>query len=151
MKSSVKFKTAAEQDIDNIIEMMKDFNSSYDYNFNESLTRDNILKLLKNNDLGVLWLINCNEETAGYAVLSFGFSFEYGGRDAFIDELYIKKDFRSAGLGTLAMEYAEQKAKEFGVNTLHLEVETHNEEGNKLYLKRGFIHKGRTLLSKALN
>ena len=151
MESSVEFKTAAEQDTDNIIEMMGDFNSSYNYNFNEGLAKENIHKLLKNNGLGVILLINYNEQTVGYVVLSFGFSFEYGGRDAFIDKLYIKKDFRGKGLGSLAMGYVEQKAKEYGVNTLHLEVETHNEEGNKLYLKRGFLHKGRTLLSKTLN
>jgi len=36
--------------------------------------------------------------------LTMGFSMEYGGKDAFLDDLFIKNSFRGAGTGKEALE-----------------------------------------------
>jgi GNAT superfamily N-acetyltransferase len=83
--------------------------------------------------------------------LTFGFSFEYGGRDAFIDEFFIKEGFRGKGIGKLVLKLLEPLALEAGVQTLHLEVEPHNSAGNQLYLNAGFKSNDRILLNKAIH
>lgn len=86
----------------------------------------------------------------GYLVISFGFSFEYGGRDAFVDELYIVEGHRRKGIGKTVLQLAEKWALEMGIKALHLEVENHNEQAHRLYLNRGFKNNDRTLMSKRI-
>jgi ribosomal protein S18 acetylase RimI-like enzyme len=71
-------------------------------------------------------------------VLTLGWSLELGGRDAFIDELYVKPARRGRGLGTLALATAEAAARRRGVRALHLEVDVTNETARRLYQRVGF-------------
>ena len=59
----------------------------------------------------------------GYLVLTIGYSLERGGRDAFIDELYVRAERRGRGLGALAVATAEAAARRLGVRAVHLEVD----------------------------
>ena len=70
---------------------------------------------------------------------------------AFIDELFLKQEFRNRGLGKLILESVEFYAIKHEVNAIHLEVEQSNEAANKLYLKTGFSESDRSLLTKTLN
>ncbi len=74
----------------------------------------------------------------GYLVLTIGYSLERGGRDAFIDELYVRPQWRGLGLGTLAVATAEVAARRLGVRAVHLEVDTTNERARRLYERIGF-------------
>jgi GNAT superfamily N-acetyltransferase len=82
--------------------------------------------------------------------VALGFSFEYRGREAFVDELFIAESHRGRGLGREALEIAEAYCREAGVNALHLEVERHREDALELYRRRGFTDHGRTLMTKWL-
>ena len=42
---------------------------------------------------GKAWLLCAGSKPVGYVVLTLGFSFEFHGHDAFIDELYIEAAF----------------------------------------------------------
>ncbi len=53
--------------------------------------------LLSDPSLGRIWILG---ESVGYVVLSLGYSMEYGGRDAFVDDLFVREAHRRAGLGT---------------------------------------------------
>lgn len=87
---------------------------------------------------------------AGYVILTLDYSFEYRGRDAFIDELYIEPEFRRRGLGARAMEFVEQRARAMGVNALHLEVDRENEPALELYKKSQYADQQRYLMTKWL-
>lgn len=150
MKQSVTFRRAKESDTGELLVMMRDLCVMYGSVFNETLSKTNLRKIINDDSIGRVWVICCNETISGYAVIAFGFSFEYGGRDAFIDELYLKKEFRGFGAGTKLMEFIEAEAVKLGVNTLHLEVDIGNDAGEALYFKRGFRSKGRKLLSKKI-
>ncbi|WP_178133609.1 GNAT family N-acetyltransferase [Vineibacter terrae] len=86
----------------------------------------------------------------GYAVLTFGFSIEHGGRDGFIDDLYVLPQARGQGLGTAAMALLEAVAAVHGVQALHLEVEGGNARAEALYRRRGYRATARKLMSKRL-
>ena len=101
-------------------------------------------------EFGRTWLIYVGEELAGYAILTLGFSFEYRGRDAFIDELYIEEKFRGRGLGRQAMEFVAERARELGVNAIHLEVDRQNEPALALYRRTGYEDHDRYLMTKWL-
>ena len=101
-------------------------------------------------ELGRTWLVCVGDLTVGYVVLTLGFSFEFRGRDAFIDELYIAPAYRRKGLGRMAMEFAEKRAKELGVNAVHLEVNHGNDPAMELYRRIGYADHDRYLMTKWL-
>lgn len=118
--------------------------------FHESFVSKAFRVLLKHPESGRIWLLFANEEPAGYVVLTLGFSFEYLGIDAFIDELYIVPEFRRRGFARLAMQFAEAEAKRLGVNALHLELDDGNEAALELYRRTGFEDHNRFLMTKWL-
>jgi GNAT superfamily N-acetyltransferase len=147
---SVTFTTAQQEDIPEILEMMADFYAIDHYPFDAALNQKNLEYFLANGDLGRLYLIREESETLGYIVLTFGFSFEYGGRNAFIDEFFLKSAARGKGIGTQTMKFVTEEAKKLEIKALHLEVENHNERANQLYFRQGFTGKNRSLLTKKI-
>ena len=118
--------------------------------FDEGEVRAALDKFLGHADLGQAWLLWLGEKSAGYVILTLGYSFEFRGRDAFIDELYIEPEFRRRGLGRRALEFLEEKARASGVNALHLEVDRGNDRAMELYRRSGYENHGRHLLTKWL-
>ena len=84
-------------------------------------------------------------------MLTVGFSFEFRGHDAFIDELYIDAAYRRRGSGRQALAFAERRAREMGVNAIHLEVDHGNNPALELYLSTGYRNHDRFLMTKWLN
>ena len=58
--------------------------------FREEVLRESLGELLVNLSAGRVFLICDADSCVGYVVLSFDFSLEYGGRNAWIDELFIR-------------------------------------------------------------
>jgi len=89
-------------------------------------------------------------KAVGYIVLTLGFSIEHGGRDGFIDEIYVIPAMRGQGVARRMLRIAEEAARVLSVHTLHLEVETQNKTAQALYRKSGWRDTNRKLLSKKL-
>jgi len=51
----------------------------------------------------ILLVQSYNTGIVGYAVLAFGFSLEFDGRDAFLDELFIAEPCRGQGIGSAVL------------------------------------------------
>lgn len=94
------------------------------------------------------WLVRTGSETLGYLIITLGYSVEYGGRDGFIDDLYLVADARGRGLGRQVLEFAFARAEELGVRTLHLQVAMENERATRLYRASGFEETGRRLMRR---
>jgi diamine N-acetyltransferase len=106
--------------------------------------------LLDRPERGRVWLLEIDKQPVGYIVLTLGFSFEFLGTDAFIDELYIVPEFRRRGFAKRAVEFLEAEAKKLGVNALHLEVDEGNDAAFELYRQNGFEDHSRFLMTKWL-
>ena len=96
------------------------------------------------------WLIRRAGQVIGYLVLTLGYSIEHGGRDGFIDDLYLVPSARGGGFGTAVLDFALEQARLLGIITLHLEVDPKNERATSLYRSRGFAENGRRLMSLRL-
>jgi ribosomal protein S18 acetylase RimI-like enzyme len=108
-------------------------------------------RFVRDSTYGKAWLILRDESYVWYVVLTVSFSFEYRGYDAFIDELYIAREYRRQGIGQLAMEFVEGAAAELGVNAIHLEVTYGNDPAIGLYRRVGYASNERFLMTKWLN
>lgn len=147
----MEFIKAKKEHLEEFLTMMEDFYQMNEYSFSEHRAADSFLEIIANDALGKVWLIGHNHHIIGYLIFTYGFSFEYGGRDAFVDEIYLKADFRNQGFGTMILETLDFLAKKENVKAIHLEVERLNSSGNKLYLKSGYSGNDRTLLTKIID
>ena len=145
-----RFRPAASGDVGAIVEMMRGYYAQDGYAFVEAEARAAALMLIEDSHLGRLWVACDGGRVVGYVAVALGFSFEYRGREAFVDELFIAESHRGRGLGREALETAEAYCREAGVNALHLEVEGHREAALELYRKRGFEDFDRYLMTKWL-
>jgi GNAT superfamily N-acetyltransferase len=137
-------------DVDLVVLLMSEFYQESNFELEPVRGRAAIHGLVADASRGRLWLIEQDGQTAGYVALTFGWSLEYLGRDAFIDDLYLRAPFRGQGLGTRVMERVEAEARAHGVQALHLEVGRDNHAGKALYFRSGFRDNDRQLLSKRL-
>jgi GNAT superfamily N-acetyltransferase len=144
------FRAASSSDADMLIEMMRDFNAHERIAFDEPEVRAVLAQLFANDSFGLARLILLGEEVAGYVIIVFGFSLEFRGRDAFIDELFVRDAFRGRGAGAAAIRFAEGVCRERGVCALHLEVGRENTGAQSVYRRAGFVDHDRYLLTKWL-
>ncbi len=140
------FKEAHKSDIEAIVSMMEQFYAIDHYPFDNELTRKMLQTFIEDGHLGKLWLIYSNENLAGYIVLTFVFSFEYGGKIAFVDELFIMPAFRSRGIGRDAIDFIKREADKLLLKVLYLEIEPHNTTAQKLYIAANFESHSRNLM-----
>ncbi|HEX8293102.1 MAG TPA: GNAT family N-acetyltransferase [Pyrinomonadaceae bacterium] len=145
------FRAAGPADADALVEMMRDFNAHERIDFDEREVRAVLARLFADDSLGLACLVLLDGEAAGYVVIAFGFSVEFRGRDAFIDELFIKDAYRGRGLGSAAVRFAEGVCRGRGVRALHLEVERGNTRAQSVYRRAGFADHDRYLLTKWLS
>ena len=118
--------------------------------FDESAARATFRRFLSLPVFGRVWVLCEADLPVGYIVLTMGFSFEFHGHDAFIDELYIDSNFRRRGYGRQAVAFLENKARETGVNAIHLEVDRGNDPAFQLYWRAGYEDHDRFLMTKWL-
>ena len=83
------------------------------------------------------FLICCGDKISGYALLTFTYSNEYGGKIMSIDELFIKGEFRKIGLAdyfisTILSEYKQD------ISCIEIVVSKDNIAGMSLWAKHGF-------------
>lgn len=135
--------------IEIITKMMQDFYEIDNYPIDIETSKKLFHEFISDENLGKCWLIYHEEEIVGYVILTFIFSFEYKGRIAFLDELYLKETARGKGIGKITIDFIKEQATVLNVKLIYLEVENHNEKAQKLYLANDFeIHNRKILKHK---
>ena len=94
--------------------------------------------LIQTPGLGGLWIIRWQGQPIGYVAVTYGFSLEFYGRNATVDELFVATPYRSLGIGGQAIEFVEALARSSGLHALMLEVDASNTRGQRFYESRGF-------------
>ncbi len=105
------------------------------------MAEEKILKTVKelanHRDKGQIILFRVNNKTAGYGIIIFFWSNEYGGNIIYIDELFVKEEWRSKKIGTSFFNYLLENFKDKAV-ALKLEVTPRNVRARKYYENMGF-------------
>jgi len=102
--------------------------------------------LRENQAPGRIWLVRQRGAVVGYGALCFGYSIEFRGRDAFVDELFILEQARGQGLGSRVLRLLQAEAAKLGIVALHLEVARSNSGARRFYETCGFRARERYFL-----
>jgi len=105
--------------------------------FEVGRARPALIALLASDEYGVVHLVEEEGWALGYAVVTWGYSLESGGRDALIDEIYIRD--RGSGVGTSLLAAILEDVTARGLPRLVLETEKANEAARRFYARHGFV------------
>lgn len=148
MTAEPSFRLAAESDTVTLLKFMRAYYAFDGHGFDEQKAGAALSTLLRDPNLGRVWFILDGETAVGYVVICFGYSLEWLGRDAFVDEFYLLPDYRGRGWGRKAMAFVEDAARSLNVRALHLEVVRQNAAALQIYRKLGYKDRESTFLSK---
>ena len=148
MTGQPSFRLADESDTVTLLKFMRAYYAFDGHGFDQEKARAALTTLLGDRNLGRVWLILDGDAPVGYVVIAFGYSLEWLGRDAFVDEFYLLEDHRGRGWGRRTMDFVEDAARSLNVRALHLEVVRQNTTALEVYRKLGFKEGKSTFLSK---
>ena len=131
----IKKMTAAHEDA--VMRMMKEFYESPAVLSNGSpeIFRADIAACVSDSPFLEGFVFTEGEELMGYAMVSTTFNCEYGCLCKWVEDLYIRPEFRSRGIGGAFLDYVADTNP--GI-LLRLEVEEENEGAVALYKRHGF-------------
>lgn len=146
-----RHRAAGPEDAPAVLELMRGFYADEHLVFDEIATPRAVHELLSTPSAGVLLLLEWQQVPVGYIVLTFGFSAEFHGRYALLDELYLAPSVRGRGWSRRCLQLATDCARERGIATLRLEVSHDNARARSIYLKAGFTDNRRDILTRWLD
>lgn len=124
---------AAEPEIDELLPLVAAYHDFEHIELDGQTRRDAVLRLLREPALGGIWFVMHDNVIAGYIALCIGFSIEFGGHDSFVDEFYLRPQFRGQGGGRRALQLLVDIARKRNVRAVHLEVARDNQPARRLY------------------
>jgi GNAT superfamily N-acetyltransferase len=145
-----QIRLARPGDVDALLALQAAYYAEDGYPFDAGVAAELWQRLFGDPELGLAWAFDAAGTLVGYVILTLGYSFEYRGRDAFVDELYVSPAWRGRGLARAGLAALEAACQAQGVRALHLEVEPGKPAARALYRQRGFVDHARTLMTKHL-
>jgi len=124
-------------DKESVISMMRVFYTSPAVlsNGSEEIFRNDVDNCVNDSPYLEGYILEDNNVIQGYAMVAKSFSTEFGKPCMWIEDLYIKDEYRGFGLGSKMMDYIIEKYPDA---ILRLEVEEENERAFNVYKKCGF-------------
>ena len=129
MNDKVIFKSATENDFEDILRL-----EAESFNLYDRLDRETLIELFAEFRKG-FYTITVNGVVAGYSV----FLIEDGA--GYIESIAISNKYRRRGLGQLALKFMLKCIIDMGINDINLHVRMDNFPAISLYEKEGFAKK----------
>ena len=137
---------AQPHDLEVLVALAAEFNQIDGHRHDESRVRAALSPLLQDDALGIVYLLG--ESHDGYAVVTWGYSIESGGRDALLDEIYVR--LRGEGQGGAALEEILEDLQHRGLTRVFLETERANTRVRAFYGRHGFTEDDSIWMSREL-
>lgn len=133
--SSIRLMTINDKEA--VIDMMRVFYTSPVVlsNGSEEIFLSDVENCVNDNPYLEGYIIENTNDVQGYAMVAKSFSTEFGKHCIWIEDLYIKDEYRGIGLGSMTLKYIEEKYPDA---LFRLEVEEENERAVNTYKKCGF-------------
>lgn len=145
-------KKATLNDLNILVELMNEFYSEANFVLDYEIARNSFSEILSQPDLGSVFLLFYNSVPVGHVVVTIRFAMEYGSSIGYIDDLFVRKEYRRLGIANCGLAAIQSECEKFQLKGLVVEVGELNEAAVKLYEKIGLtkIIDGRILMSKKI-
>jgi len=134
---ATKIRVMTRDDKDTIIDMMRVFYASPAVlsNGSEEIFEADVENCVNDSPYLEGFVFEENGEIQGYGMIAKSFSTEFGKPCIWGEDLYMKPEYRGAGIGSKFFDYLEQTYTDC---IFRLEVEEENERAIHVYEKNGF-------------
>lgn len=139
---------AGASDTEALLGLIRAFYVEDGHPYDEAHVLGALAPLLADDTYGQVWLVCAGDPPAplGYAVLTWGWGLESGGREGLIDEIFTAR--RGDGLGAELLEHVIGAAREAGCRTLFLETERANDAARRFYARHGLSEQDSVWMSR---
>ena len=138
---------AGPADLGVLLPLVAEFYLVDGHDHDEDTVRRALGPLLEDDTFGVVWLIG-DDDVTGYAVVTWSYALESGGRDALLDEIYVRE--RGAGAGGEAIDEILADCRRRGLPKMFLETEAGNSRVRGFYARHGFTVEDSIWMSRDL-
>ena len=138
---------ASHNDIPRLVDLMEQFYAESSYALDRSWASRSFERLLGDEGLGAAWLARHGADVAGYVVVTLKHSMEFGGVDAFIDDLFVRANFRRQGVASALLSALFEHCRDVHAAAVHVEVGPENAPARALYRTCGLSDQGRVTLT----
>ena len=120
-----------------VVDMMRTFYHSPAVftNGSEEIYNNDITACVTDNPYAEGFIFESEKEILGYGMIAKSFSTEFGKPCIWIEDLYLKEEYRGEGIGSGFFAYLEEK---FPNTVMRLEVEEENARAVAVYKKNGY-------------
>ena len=120
-----------------LIDLMAEFYGESSFPLDRAWAAQAFAELLKDSSRGAVWLLEVDGAPAGHVVLSVRFAMEFGGLLGYIDDLFVKQDYRRRGVARAGLDVLLEECRRRGCRAIHVEVAPDNVAANALYRSYG--------------
>jgi GNAT superfamily N-acetyltransferase len=106
--------------------------------------RDAVESVLSDPRHGFIFFASEESEAVGAAYAASHLSAEHGGIVGWLEEIYVRPEWRGRGVGSSLLDATAARAQMLGWRGLELEVVAGHERAAALYLRHGFVALPRT-------
>lgn len=132
----MEIRDATPEDFDRIVPMIQAFYEIDRHPYDADVVEDGLRPLLRGEAPGFVIVVEEEDDLLAYAVVTWGWAIESGGRDALLDEIYVTA--RGRGIGAEMMHHIIDRARAEGCRRMFLETESHNRAARIFYTRHGF-------------
>lgn len=150
MPDLATFRRVGADDLPTLLPLLRAYWEYDGIVYREAEVRRGLDALVANPSLGNAWLVELGDAVVGYFILTWGFDLEFGGRHAWITDLYLQAGQRGQGLGRQVFAFVDDILRKEGASCVELVVEHDNAEALAFYRKLGFEAADRVPLARRL-
>ena len=140
---------ATLDDLGQVISLVREFCTADRHPFDPIRVENALRPLLLDDAFGQVWVIEQLGRLSGYAVVTWGYSLESGGRECILDEIFVLE--KESGEGSRLLEFTIDEARSCGARSMFLETEAHNQRVRGFYARHGFEIENSVWLSRSLD
>jgi GNAT superfamily N-acetyltransferase len=129
----VTIRRATTADLDGLLDLIQEFYLVDQHDYARDHVVPALTPLLADDALGQVWVIEEGAVLTGYAMVTWSWSVESGGRE-----------------GGRLLEHAFQEAAAFGARAVFLETEAPNDQARRFYERHGFDIEASIWMSRQL-
>ncbi|MDV4149821.1 GNAT family N-acetyltransferase [Clostridium sp. AL.422] len=136
---NLKIRETSDEDCSLILSFIKEI-AEYENLSDQVVATEEILKesIFRNNRAEVV-IVELDGKAIGYALYFYNFSTFNGRSGLYLEDLFIKKEFRGRGIGKEVFKFLGKKAKEEGCKRMEWSCLDWNEPSIKFYKSLGAV------------